>query len=275
MISPESRCVNPSMLQGKKMTAVKLDLADDFACYATVDPSGRYREINFIYDEVFTRRSYLQEGIDLPDRALVVDVGANVGMFSLFVSKEAAEVDVLAFEPHPALVEALHANLELHTADRVTVFPFGLGENAEATVDFTFYPRLPGNSTRYRELKEGPLLELFGEQAFQEMTTNGAFQSETVPVEIRRLSDVLAEVEPTRPIDLLKVDVEGAEVDVLRGLDEADWGRVRQVVAEIQDTDGALAVAERLLGEQGFAVTAVLAEDLLDGIAIYTLYASR
>lgn len=258
-----------------EMAAVKLDLADGFACYATVDPAGKYAEINFIYDEVFTRRSYLREGIDIPDRALVVDVGANVGLFSLFASKEAAEVDVLAFEPHPALVAALRANLELHGADRVRVFPSGLGERAEARVDFTFYPQLPGNSTRYRELKEGPLLDLVGERVFQEVTTTGAFRSETVPVEIKRLSDVLAEVEPTRPIDLLKVDAEGAEVDVLRGLDEGDWARIRQVVAEIQDTGGALAAAEALLGERGFTVTAVLADDLPDGIAIYTLYASR
>ncbi len=37
-------------------------------------------------------------------------------------------------------------------------------------------------------------------------------------------------------MDLLKVDVEGAELDVLRGVDPQDWARIRQVVVEVRSS---------------------------------------
>lgn len=39
-------------------------------------------------------------------------------------------------------------------------------------------------------------------------------------------------------IDLLKIDVEGSELAVLRGLDAAGWATVRQLVAEVHDVGG-------------------------------------
>ena len=55
-------------------------------------------------------------------------------------------------------------------------------------------------------------------------------------------------------IDLLKIDVEGAEWDVLSGINTKDWRKIRQVVAEVHDEDGRVARVENLLREQGFSV---------------------
>ncbi|MEO1618772.1 MAG: FkbM family methyltransferase, partial [Planctomycetota bacterium] len=57
-------------------------------------------------------------------------------------------------------------------------------------------------------------------------------RAEQVEVNLRRLSDVLREKNVDQ-IDLLKIDVEGAEFEVLDGLEPADWERVRQLVMEI------------------------------------------
>ena len=61
-----------------------------------------------------------------------------------------------------------------------------------------------------------------------------------------------------REIALLKLDVEGAELDALRGLGDADWSRVRQVVVEAHDGgEGRVAALEALLRARGFEVRCV------------------
>ena len=52
------------------------------------------------------------------------------------------------------------------------------------------------------------------------------------------------------PIDVVKVDVERAELDVLRGIEDRDWERIEQLVVEVHDEniDGAV----RLLDGRGF-----------------------
>ena len=58
------------------------------------------------------------------------------------------------------------------------------------------------------------------------------FQKRTVTARLRTLSSVIAD-EGIQTVDLLKVNVEKSELDVLRGLTEADWKKVRQLVIEV------------------------------------------
>ena len=55
-------------------------------------------------------------------------------------------------------------------------------------------------------------------------------------------------------IDLLKIDVEGAEWDVLCGIGAQTWPHIGQVVAEVHDENGRLKRVEDLLRAQGFKV---------------------
>jgi hypothetical protein len=99
------------------------------------------------------------------------------------------------------------------------------------------------------------------------------FKAQTFACSLRPLSDVIAEAGVDR-IDLLKVDVQKAELDVLLGLADADWPKVRQVVVEVHDTDGRLAGLSQMLAERGFTVTTDQ-EALYAGSAIYLLYGTR
>jgi hypothetical protein len=40
-----------------------------------------------------------------------------------------------------------------------------------------------------------------------------------------------------RRVDLLKIDVERAELEVLNGIEQSDWSKIKQVVMEVHDTD--------------------------------------
>jgi 31-O-methyltransferase len=77
-------------------------------------------------------------------------------------------------------------------------------------------------------------------------------------------------------VDLVKIDVEGAEWAVLQGIDEDDWPRIRQLALEVHDVDGRVDRMRALLEEKGYEV--VVEKDdqrLLELQGIRMFYARR
>jgi FkbM family methyltransferase len=254
------------------VTEIELvELDESFSCYG-VATEGAVYELKAIYTEMFVDNTYLQHGISLPENACVVDVGANVGIFSLFVKSQRPEARVLAFEPMPNNLRALRMNLELHGATDVEVIPHGLSAGQDGEATFTFYPNLPGNSTRYPAGKQRDRDSIA--DAWGEAVGNQLYQGEEVTVRIEPLSAALARYPEIERIDLLKVDVEGAELDVLEGMGDKDWERVTQIALELQDVDGMADKAVAILTERGFQV-AVETPATLAHLDYRTVYARR
>jgi FkbM family methyltransferase len=234
-------------------------LSDDFGCYAPTDPDGQFLELRFVYTEIFGE-TYAEDIARVPAAGVVLDIGANVGMFTLKLKAHSPQATVLAFEPMPDTLEALRLNIELHELTGVTVYPLALGAE-DATAEFTFYPQAPANSTRYPERKDygTPLLDT----------------STTVQIEVTTAATVLARHPALTVIDLVKIDVEGAEAEVLAGLAEADWARVRAFVLEVDDVDGRLDDILNLLACKGFTVTANHAPLIPEEHGLYIVHAHR
>src|SRR5262249_51916936 len=68
------------------------------------------------------------------------------------------------------------------------------------------------------------------------LAVTGGRAGHAIDVPVRTLDDVLAEAQAPRPLDLLSVDVEGHEIEVLRGFDFAQW-RPRLILLEDHVTD--------------------------------------
>lgn len=218
-------------------------LDEDTQVYAASAAEARY-----IFDEVFGADCY---GVgDLPERPFVVDVGANIGLFTLFVKRLRPAARILAFEPMPESAALLKQNLMLHRLDAVQVHELALGRATEAAARFTFYPQIPGNSTRHPEIKEAPRARLA--RTMPAKVVEHLYQGREVTVAVDRLSRFLP---AGQPIDLLKVDVEGAEVDVLDGVDQAQWPLVRRVTAETYELGGRIGAVREILHRHGFAST--------------------
>jgi hypothetical protein len=106
-----------------------------------------------------------------------------------------------------------------------------------------------------------------------EQTVEGLLDPVEQSCELRTLSSVLAEHKIER-VDLLKIDVERAELDVLRGIAADDWPRIRQVAIEVHDEDGRAATVAELLSGHGFTV-ATAQEPEWEGTGLKMLYAKR
>ena len=98
--------------------------------------------------------------------------------------------------------------------------------------------------------------------------------TEKVECRLRRLSDVLRE-EGAEAVDVLKVDVEGAEMEVLQGIDDEHWAALRCAVVEVHDVGGRLAAIQALLLKHGLSEQHASQESLLAGTNVHFLVARR
>ncbi|MEO8242967.1 MAG: FkbM family methyltransferase [bacterium] len=128
-----------------------------------------------------------------PKGGVFCDAGANVGNHSLYALKYLNAASAIAFEPNPAAYELLLSNMVLNgVLDRIdpTTLGYGLTDSANA-------PAM-ALATRDKNLGATQLVSV----------------AEVGSIQVRRGDDLLA----GRHIDFLKVDVEGMELEVLRGL---------------------------------------------------------
>ena len=135
----------------------------------------------------------------------ILDIGANVGSFTLWASLRWPGSAVHAYEPEPATHELLLRNvghLPDVTCTRAAVYP-----SDDATV--TFFSRYPGD----------------GEAGIVELTTFEA------PSADRTFEVPVVRPETLPRADIVKVDAEGAEAAILGGL---DLGAVSLVMVEFQ-----------------------------------------
>jgi FkbM family methyltransferase len=239
-------------------------------------------ETEYLYLDVFEHRTYDRGGIRYPDKGLVLDVGAHVGLFTLYALERSPGLEVVAFEPCPPLFEALRRNTGAMAG--VRLLPFALADRRD-TAELTFYPNLTGMSSfhpddaRDRALLAGILKNLTdaGQNggsallAESEAYLDERLVGSTFTCERRTLSDVLAETGIER-VDLLKVDVQRAELEVLEGIADADWPRIAQLAVELHDEDGRLERVRALLGERGYRVS-VEQDRLHAGTPVHFVYA--
>ncbi len=203
-----------------------LSFPDGFSFYAHTS----IEEAALIHRELIQEMCYLQPGINVSAGNTVFDVGGNMGLFSVALTKRFENLTIHAFEPIPASCEVFRANIDLFQMNGVTLHEFGLGDGTEEESEINFFLNLTGNSTRHLETKAPQ--RKFAEEHYPPEMVEAYFSSEKVKIKLRRLSDVLKELgDPI--IDLLKIDVEGDELLVLKGIDPEHWTLIRQLVLEV------------------------------------------
>jgi FkbM family methyltransferase len=179
------------------------------------------------YQEIFVKRMYEIPAVESPR---MIDGGANIGLAGVFFKRRYPKARVTCFEADPAVAGYLKRNLESAGA--------GDFEVVEAA--------LWGEETVLRFAAEGSDAGRVGAEGGME-------------VPAVRLSPYLNE-----PVDLLKLDIEGAELEVLRECRES-LGQVKHLFVEYHSFEGQPQRLDELLGilkAAGFRVTITVSDTL-------------
>ena len=136
--------------------------------------------------EIFLRQDYGE----IPDGAVVIDLGANIGVFSIYAATTASKVRLYAYEPMPDFFKLMQENVRLNGLDN-TVKCFNLAVAADsadrelfvAGTDFFFPTLVPSKSEEAARRTE---------------------------VHCTTLANIL-DANALAHVDLLKMDIEGAE----------------------------------------------------------------
>jgi phthiocerol/phenolphthiocerol synthesis type-I polyketide synthase E len=235
-------------------------------------------------------QSYFKHGIKIPDAAVILDVGANIGLFTLECFSRGKVAQVLAFEPAPATLQCLEHNVQNVP---VQIIRAAVSSTAGEMM-FTSYPFASSMSTLYPQssrervrlatqvisyenslahLKWILSLPAFLRDALIAFLLQFVFYPKKVKVPVIRLTDVIHTNQLTR-IDLLKIDIEGAEWEALQGLTSQDWAMVQQAVLEVHHVGTRVTDVVTLLESMGFARVTIEADPSL-GDAVKTIYATR
>jgi FkbM family methyltransferase len=198
-------------------------------------PSGRERRIRLRdgtrltyrlnYGDVQSiREVWLEEGYRLPFPPLagvLVDLGANIGLTSVWLAKRYRYETIIAVEPSPANARLVRINF----ADNGIA-----AEVVEAAVG-------PADGTAFFDDDEASNL--------------GRVSARGRPVRMLSMESVLRMLPAGTPIDLVKMDIEGGEEALLRGT--LDWlGRVRSLIAEFHPAVIDYPRAVQVLQQAGF-----------------------
>jgi len=296
-------------------------------------------ETRVLYREMFEEKSYWKHGVELKDGQTVVDVGANIGMFSMYVAHQFRNLKIFAFEPIPTLFALLQRNTNARVFEKGgsdteakgggsallpkpsahgNIFQVGLSNKA-GTAEFQFDRYCSFASSSYvseimkfsfggghgligylkaltkdlqtsrswPEYISAPVLQLLDVPVAKYFIAlplimfwacvllRSLLHMEHVPCQLRPLSDIIKE-ENITSIDLLKIDVEGAEMAVVEGINESDWSKIRQMVIEVHDIDGRVDKMSKLFREHGFEVFVDQEDWAMHVVSrIYTLFARK
>ena len=124
----------------------------------------------------------------------VVDIGANIGWYSINIAKTYPDCQVYAFEPIPKTYAFLERNIMLNSTNNIHSYPFGLS-NERKDLTFYFYPEGSGNASSAN----------LSDRADAELITCHVEPLDDF-VQSRGLS-----------VDFIKCDIEGAELFAFRG----------------------------------------------------------
>jgi FkbM family methyltransferase len=175
---------------------------DAIAC--SVFFAGCYEE-----QEIAFVRSWLKPGMSF------VDAGANWGLFSLLAARLVGQSGrVIALEPDPRVFLKLKSNIERNHLSQVFAFQVAVADR-ESEMLLAGYDGVHQNSGMSRLVASG----------------NGS--AHTFKVCSRKLDLLLTEAKLDR-VDLLKIDVEGAEHAVLAGMEDGlRRSRYRSILLEL------------------------------------------
>jgi 31-O-methyltransferase len=200
-----------------------------------IEHDARDRIPNLFYD-IFIQNCYTRQNFYIPKPTdTVLDVGANIGVFAIYLTWRAPGIKVHCFEPSTDARSRLIQNVRHNRLEGMV--------HAHAYAIF--------NARCRRALWNGPSTSLNSFFCPSSLSADPSCEEvECIPL-TAALDYTQAET-----IDLVKIDVEGSELEILEGVTTNEWRRIRKLAIEFHEDlrPGVLGKLKDILNANGFDV---------------------
>ncbi|HEY0057038.1 MAG TPA: FkbM family methyltransferase [Pedobacter sp.] len=162
----------------------------------------------YIYKEIFIDKCYdnpVLSGLD----PVIVDIGANTGLFAIRMKQLYPESQIFCFEPNELNFEQLSINVQASKMSFIKPFQFGVGGRSRKEKLYTHKHNLGGHSIIQSE----------------------ANSDEYTEIEIVAISEVFENLNIDK-CDLLKIDCEGAEYEIIKSINRELAMRIEKIIFE-------------------------------------------
>ena len=180
-------------------------------------------DTQFLYDEAFVSQIYQHPEMRIPSNATIMDVGANVGIYSIWAHRQYRPRAIYGYEASPRTFTYLEDNVRRLIGEgptEVAIFNRAVASRSGETLVLSQPTAVSGLST---------LLDHTQVTWLADCATEGKL--ETYEVTTTTVSDQIA-AHGLAVVDMLKIDVEGYFLEVLKGIAPEDIDKVRNIAME-------------------------------------------
>ena len=202
----------------------------------------------------YLRREYMKHSDYVPSKGwIVLDIGAYVGIYSLWASKLVGDGFVVAFEPNPLAFRWLINNIKLNNATNIKALPCALGDDIGKQKLYIAGENVETSSLIVNHIVNNPSGKylIAGEYVVPVVTLDYI---------INRSMKIIGK--SINYIDLAKIDVEGYEMKVLKGAEETlQKGLISKFVIEVHIDQVNTKELIKYLSDKGFVLDKVVKID--------------
>lgn len=174
--------------------------------------------LNFLFHEVWIDKIYSPSGYEIEKDNIVVDIGANIGVFAAYAATRADNVKILAFEPFPENVDWLRKNVAEGNLSNITIYPEAVGGVTEE---------------RTLQMSDSWMKHMLSETTSEKSETANK-NGRSLNVQCVNFNDIMERIPKC---DLLKVDCEGSEYEIFYSSSPEALKKVRRIVGEFHPRD--------------------------------------
>ncbi|MDA9184179.1 FkbM family methyltransferase [Flavobacteriaceae bacterium] len=203
----------------------------------------------------FTKEPETIEWLDeIKLNSIVWDIGANVGLYSLYAAKQ-RNCDIVAFEPSVFNLELLARNISKNNlSDKITIIPLALSDREGSGLFNMSNPEWGGALSTFDKK-----FDQYGNT--MDVKFNYSIQGVSGDSMVNKMG-------LTQP-DYLKIDVDGVEHFILSGMQEI-LPKVKSVIIEINDEfEEQLKITQELLIKAGFTLKKKCVEGVPKGVLLF------
>ena len=185
-----------NLLYGNSLERRKFYFLNKYGFYMFLDPLSHLGNI-LINNELYEKdTSYLINKYIKKD-SIFFDIGANEGFFSVLASKKIITGKIYCFEPQKNLLKIIEKNLLKNNFKNFFLLNFGIGESQYFTNLNVFNDTNTGSSSILKK---------------------HFFNTKKTKIKVKSLDQFVSEEKLYSQIDLVKIDIEGYEINAIKGM---------------------------------------------------------